>query len=172
MPQEVVCINGQIVPADQAGVSVFDAGFMQGVGLFETMRAYGGRVFRLERHLDRLANSARELGWTLIPDHEQMIDCVNAVMDQFAGQDARVRLTVTTGSLRAEAGAVRLTMVATASPGGKYADTFYEQGSRPSFHATAKAALTRSPAIRPPATSGGWRPCARRTAKTPWKRYG
>jgi len=129
MPQEVVCINGQVVPAEQAGISVFDAGFMHGVGLFETMRAYGGRVFRLERHLDRLTNSAKELGWTFIPDHEQMTNCVNAVLAEIGGPDARVRLTVTTGSLRAaEAGAARLTMVATASPGGKYADTFYEQG--------------------------------------------
>ena len=61
MPQEVVCINGQVVPAEQAGISVFDAGFMHGVGLFETMRAYGGRVFRLEPPPDRLTNPARSV---------------------------------------------------------------------------------------------------------------
>jgi branched-chain amino acid aminotransferase len=129
MPQEQVCINGQLVPADQAGVSVFDAGFMQGVGLFETMRTYRGRVFRLERHLDRLVNSAAELGWTLIPDHEQMTESINAVLSAVGPHDLRVRLTVTTGSLRAaEAGAPELTTVVTASPGGKYPDAYYEQG--------------------------------------------
>ena len=129
MSQESVCINGQLVPADQAGVSVFDAGFMQGVGLFETMRAYAGRVFRLERHLDRLVNSAGALGWTLIPDHEQLSACVEAVLSAGASEEARVRLTVTTGSLRAaEAGAPQLTLVATATAGGKYPDAYYAQG--------------------------------------------
>jgi branched-chain amino acid aminotransferase len=129
MPLEMACINGQVLPADQARVSIFDAAFMQGVGLFETMRVYSGRVFRLERHLDRLVNSAGELGWTLMPDHEQMTEYISALLSTGAGQDARVRLTVTSGSLRAaESGAPQLTVVATMSAGGKYPDAYYERG--------------------------------------------
>ncbi len=55
---EKVFLNGELVPAAQAKLSVFDAGFLHGAGLFETMRAYGGKVYRLDEHLERLARSA------------------------------------------------------------------------------------------------------------------
>ncbi len=129
MPDDIVCINGQVVPAAEARVSVFDAGFMQGVGLFETMRAYPGGIFRLERHLDRLVNSAAALGWTVVPEHEQLRENVEAARAGLTGQGGRVRLTVTSGSLRA-AGAppAQLTIVATAAAGGGYPDVCYQQG--------------------------------------------
>ncbi len=124
-----VCLNGTLMPPEQARVSVFDSGFMQGIGLFETMRCYDGHVFRLERHLDRLANSARALGWTVIPQKDELADNVRQVISPFAGTDARVRLTVTTGSLHVtEQEPVRLTVVATAAPAEKYPDTFYTRG--------------------------------------------
>jgi branched-chain amino acid aminotransferase len=116
------------MPADQARVSVFDSGFMQGVGLFETMRAYAGRVFRLQRHTDRLIASARTLGWTVIPDADSLADNVRQVISA-TGHDARVRLTVTTGSLHAAAGDVpALTVVASASDADKYPDELYQRG--------------------------------------------
>ena len=49
-----IWINGKFVDSDKAKVSVFDRGFMYGDGVFETMRGYAGRVFKLDRHLDRL----------------------------------------------------------------------------------------------------------------------
>ncbi len=101
--REWISLNGCLMPAEEAQVSVFDSGFMQGIGLFETMRAYAGTVFRLERHLDRLANSARALGWTIIPEPELTREDVEQVLGVCGGEDARVRLTVTTGSLRASA---------------------------------------------------------------------
>ena len=127
---EWVCLNGRLMPADEARVSVFDSGFMQGIGLFETMRAYRGSVFRLQRHLDRLAASARALGWSIIPEPEELHEHVTQVLAAMGEQDARVRLTVTTGSLRpAENPEPRLTIVASASPGGKYPDEYYAQGA-------------------------------------------
>jgi len=117
------------VPAADAQVSVFDAGFMQGVGLFETMRAYGGRVFRLDAHLDRLIASARRLGWTVLPDAGELRDAVQRVLLAARAPDARVRLTVTTGSLHADADdPPRLTVVATAAPGQKYPPECYTKG--------------------------------------------
>lgn len=123
------CVNGLLMPAEEARVSVFDAGFMQGVGLFETMRAYHGHVFRLGRHLERMAASARALGWMTIPDRDECKDSVMQVVRATGGEDARVRLTVTTGSLRAAASDTpELTVVATASQGGRYPDECYTKG--------------------------------------------
>ena len=127
--REWVCLNGTLMPAEDARVSVFDSGFMQGVGLFETMRTYNGQVFRLERHLDRLVESARALGWTVIPDSDVLEDNINQVLSSMPSPEARVRLTVTTGSLRAGAGAEpALTIVAMASPGERYPAELYTQG--------------------------------------------
>lgn len=123
------CVNGTLMPAEEARVSVFDSGFMQGIGLFETMRAYDGHVFRLDRHLDRLASSARQLGWSVLPDTEVLADSVTQVVRATQADDARVRLTVTTGSLHADAADVpELTVVATAAPGQKYPDECYTKG--------------------------------------------
>lgn len=124
-----VSLNGTLVPAEEARVSVFDSGFMQGIGLFETMRAYDGRVFRLQQHLGRLVDSARELGWTVIPDLGDLTENVQQVLLASAGADTRVRLTVTTGSLHASAEETpRLTVVATAAPLEKYPDECYTKG--------------------------------------------
>ena len=125
-----VSLNGVLTPAEDAKVSVFDSGFMQGIGLFETMRAYAGRVFRLERHLDRLANSARALGWAVVPDADDLAENVHQVLSAARAADTRVRLTVTTGSLHAtdDEGPPRLTIVATASTGHAYPDECYATG--------------------------------------------
>lgn len=124
-----VSINGELLAADEARVSVFDSGFLQGVGLFETMLALNGGVFRLSRHVDRLRNSARTLGWTVLPDEELMRSAVTQALGAQESDAARVRLTVTSGSLRgAPADAPRLTVVATASPAAQYPAELYQRG--------------------------------------------
>jgi len=60
--KDIIYINGALVPRGEARISPFDRGFLYGYGLFETMRSYGGRVFRLDRHLVRLMRSAERLG--------------------------------------------------------------------------------------------------------------
>src|SRR3954463_11126242 len=55
----VVYVNGGFRPAAEASVSVFDHGLLYGDGVFEGIRAYNGRVFKLERHIDRLFDSAK-----------------------------------------------------------------------------------------------------------------
>lgn len=124
-----VSLNGTLLPAEEARVSVFDSGFMQGIGLFETMRAYAGRVFRLQHHIERLIQSAHTLGWTVIPNADELADNVRQVLSPLAGTDARVRLTVTTGSLHADAADLpKLTIVATAAAAEKYPDECYTCG--------------------------------------------
>jgi len=61
MLQRIVFLNGQYMDIVNAHVSILDRGFSYGDGLFETMRAYRGRVFRLDLHLERLFKSAAEI---------------------------------------------------------------------------------------------------------------
>ena len=126
-----VCLNGELVPEEQARVSVFDSGFMQGIGLFETMRTYGGRVFRLDEHLARLLTSAQRLGWAVLPDSDVLIEHVDRVIAAaHSDEDLRVRLTVTTGSLHYQARPEpALTIVATATPGVSYPAELYAKGA-------------------------------------------
>ena len=127
--REWVSLNGRLLPADQAQISVFDSGLMQGIGLFETMRAYAGRVFRLERHLDRLRDSARQLGWSVVPDEDDLRANVEQVVGAVEHEDARVRLTVTTGTLRpTEQEQPELTVIASASAGAAYPPECYTKG--------------------------------------------
>ncbi|MBA7622984.1 Branched-chain-amino-acid aminotransferase [subsurface metagenome] len=95
--EEIVYLNGSLIPRSQARVSVFDHGFLYGYGLFETMRAYHGTIFLLERHLKRLLNSAAVIG--LSPELAE-IDPGKACTDTLMAnglQDARLRLTVSRG---------------------------------------------------------------------------
>jgi len=92
---EVVYLNGSLIPHGQASISALDYGFLYGFGLFETMRAYRGQVFRLDSHLRRLARSAEILGLPIgAPDLK------GAVMDTIQANElseARIRLTVSMG---------------------------------------------------------------------------
>ena len=127
--REWVSLNGRLIAADQAHVSVFDSGLVQGIGLFETMRTYNGRVFRLEAHLERLAASAEKLGWVTRPSIDECRFNINQVISATEQSDARVRLTVTTGSLRhSDADEPRLTVIASAMPGADYPAEHYQRG--------------------------------------------
>ena len=92
---EIVYLNGSLIPRSQARISALDYGFLYGFGLFETMRAYGGQVFRLDSHLNRLAHSAEILGLPI-----GALDLKGAVMDTIHANklsDARVRITISIG---------------------------------------------------------------------------
>jgi branched-chain amino acid aminotransferase len=93
-----VLLDGRIVAAATAKVSVFDRGLLYGDGLFETMRAYGGKVFALEAHLQRLRASAQFLGLPL-PDLDWR-DSLEELLrrNRLADRDAWVRLNVTRGA--------------------------------------------------------------------------
>lgn len=92
-----VYINGKLVDKEQACVSVFDHGFLFGDGIFEGMRSYGGKVFRLEEHLRRLWDSAKSI-WLEIPiTREEMAQAVNDTLKVNSIQDGYIRLIVTRG---------------------------------------------------------------------------
>lgn len=93
----VVWMDGKFLDRDSAMVSVFDHGLLYGDGVFEGIRAYNQRVFRLERHLDRLYASAKAV-WLEIPmDRAAMAKMVEAAVTKSGLQDAYIRLVVTRG---------------------------------------------------------------------------
>ncbi len=94
---EYVYLNGEIVAADEARVSVFDAGFSHAAGLFETMRAYGGRVMRLPEHIHRMQHSAAVLHMQMGITVEEAADGIMKVLAANELKDARIRLVATPG---------------------------------------------------------------------------
>jgi len=100
-----VWVDGQILPADGAHVSAFDRGFQLGDGIFETLRARGGRVTELDEHLARLGRSAAGLDIDLPADIDDRIRAGIARVLEIEGlagpaADASVRITVTRGTFR------------------------------------------------------------------------
>jgi branched-chain amino acid aminotransferase group I len=95
--EEIVYLNGSLIPRSQAHISAFDQGFLYGYGLFETMRAYHGKIFLLERHFKRLLSSAEIIG---LASGLSEIDLGRACVDTLEAnslKEARVRLTVSRG---------------------------------------------------------------------------
>ena len=93
-----VYINGKLYPKEEAKVSVYDHGFLYGDGVFEGIRSYGGKVFRLDEHLDRLYESARAI-WLEIPIAKA--ELAQAVNDTLAANnitDGYIRLVVSRGA--------------------------------------------------------------------------
>src|SRR5207245_6774794 len=70
----MVNINGQLVHRDKAGISPFDSAVQGGDAVWEGLRLYNGRIFKLHEHLDRLERSARALSFAEIPSREKIID--------------------------------------------------------------------------------------------------
>jgi branched-chain amino acid aminotransferase len=93
-----VFINGRLYDKENAKVSVYDHGLLYGDGVFEGIRSYGGKVFRLEQHLDRLWNSAKAI-WLEIPMPREAL--AKAVVDTLRAnniKDGYIRLVVTRGA--------------------------------------------------------------------------
>ena len=97
MRTPIVYINGLFRPIDKATISVLDRGFTYGDGLFETMRSYSGKIFRLESHLDRLFNSARSIFIDLPMTKNEIRSAINASIEINKLSNSIVRLTITRG---------------------------------------------------------------------------
>ncbi|MEX2118090.1 MAG: branched-chain-amino-acid transaminase [Pirellulales bacterium] len=93
-----VYIAGKLYDKEDAKISVYDHGLLYGDGVFEGIRSYGGRVFRLEQHLDRLWHSAKAI-WLTIPIAREAL--AKAIHDTLAANqiaDGYIRLIVTRGA--------------------------------------------------------------------------
>ncbi|GAB4346895.1 MAG: branched-chain-amino-acid transaminase [Candidatus Abyssubacteria bacterium] len=95
--KNLVYLNGQFVPGADARVSIFDRGFLYGDGVFETMRAYEGRIFRLDDHMERLQRSAESIGLTLPGGPQRCADICRQLLARNEVSDALLRMSVTRG---------------------------------------------------------------------------
>ena len=94
----VVNINGRLVHRDQAGISPFDSAVQGGDAVWEGLRLYNGRIFKLHEHLDRLHRSALALSFPEIPAREKIIDEIRGTLAANKMRDGvHIRLTLTRG---------------------------------------------------------------------------
>jgi branched-chain amino acid aminotransferase len=93
-----VWINGQLYDKQDAKISVYDHGLLYGDGVFEGLRSYGGRVFRLDKHLDRLWNSAKAILLSIPYSREEISRGIAETLKTNSLEDAYVRITITRGS--------------------------------------------------------------------------
>jgi len=129
-------LNGQLIDDADAHISCQDAGFQHAVGLFETMFAYQGKVFRLDRHLARLKQSAEELGLAADMATGPLAQAIQQTLAANALDNARLRLTVTAGTLSllrgsdADALKVRQTVCIQATEPTAFAPDYFDNGVR------------------------------------------
>lgn len=91
-------INGRLVHRDEAGISPFDSLVQGGDGVWEGLRLYDGRIFKLAEHLDRLRNSALALAIAGIPSHEELITEISKTLEANKMRDGvHIRLTLSRG---------------------------------------------------------------------------
>jgi branched-chain amino acid aminotransferase len=127
----LVYLDGHFKPREEALVSVFDHGFLYGDGIYETMRAYGGRLFLVKKHLDRLKRSAKAISLKLPLPLEQIENALNETLNVNKLQEAYVRIHVSRGP-----GEIGLdpalcpapTMVIVAKPFHDYPREYYSRG--------------------------------------------
>ena len=94
----IVNINGRLVHRDEAGISPFDSSVQGGDAVWEGLRLYDGRIFRLREHLDRLRRSALALAFAEIPSHEKIIEEIRRTLAANNMRDGvHIRLTLTRG---------------------------------------------------------------------------
>jgi len=94
---EVVYINGELIAKEEAKISVFDHGFLYGDGLFETMRAYQKKIFRLGHHFQRLFLSLEYLKFPILFNCDSLKEAINKTIEANQLEDAYIRLNVTRG---------------------------------------------------------------------------
>ena len=94
----VVNINGRLVHRDEAGISPFDSAVQGGDAVWEGLRLYDGRIFKLTEHLDRLRSSAQALAFARIPSHEEIVEQIRRTLAANRMTDGvHIRLTLTRG---------------------------------------------------------------------------
>jgi branched-chain amino acid aminotransferase len=94
----LVNINGKLIHRDEAGVSPFDSVVQGGDAVWEGLRLYNGRIFRLTEHLERLARSAKALAFSEIPAQNALVNEIKRTLAANGMRDGvHIRLTLTRG---------------------------------------------------------------------------
>jgi branched-chain amino acid aminotransferase len=93
----LIFVNGKIVPKSQASVSVYDHGLLYGDGVFEGIRVYKGKIFKLQQHMDRLYSCAERIRLTIPVTRDEMIDIQRRCIKVNKIVDGYIRLVITRG---------------------------------------------------------------------------
>ena len=93
----IACLNGQFLPLEEATVSIEDRGFQFGDGVYEVIRVYGGRPFRLESHLSRLAQSAQVIFLSLPVQTQKLESLIAEGLKKCSYSECKVYIQVTRG---------------------------------------------------------------------------
>lgn len=93
----IVYVNGEFVPEEEAKISVFDHGVLYGDGVFEGIRSYNGRVFKLREHLERLYESAKSILLEIPLDLEELLEVTLETLRRNNLRDGYIRHMVTRG---------------------------------------------------------------------------
>ncbi len=137
-----VYLNGQMLDPADAHVNADDAGIQHAVGLFETMSARHGRVFRLQAHLARLARSAQALGLARQLDTAPLTKAAETTLSHNQLTEARLRLTLTPGNVSLLGGPSDVsppepTVMVVPTPPTVYDPAFFEAGVMATIAAAA-----------------------------------
>lgn len=95
--EPIVWVNGKMLPKSQASVSVFDHGLLYGDGIFEGIRIYNGKIFKLEQHMDRLYKCAEQIFLDIGVSREEMIRIQRQCVEANNIKNGYIRLVVTRG---------------------------------------------------------------------------
>src|SRR5437867_5365154 len=93
-----VWIDGKLVDRDDAKISVYDHALLYGDGVFEGIRVYAGKVFRLREHVERLFESARAIKLEIPLTREQMMEAIQKTVEANNKKDGYIRPVVTRGA--------------------------------------------------------------------------
>lgn len=94
----LININGELLPRDEAKISVFDSAVQGGDAVWEGLRIYDGKVFMLDEHLDRMVNSAKAMAFAQIPSKEEIkAEVLKTLKANGMYDEAHIRLTLTRG---------------------------------------------------------------------------
>lgn len=93
----IVSINGEVIDPKDAKISVMDRGFLFGDSIYETLITFDKKIFRLEKHLTRLKNSARLLNMEITVAEEDLIHYMQKTIDAASAKNLKVRLVITRG---------------------------------------------------------------------------
>lgn len=93
-----IYLNGEVQSSEKAMISIFDHGYLYGVGLFETFRTYKGQPFLLEDHLDRLEEGCEQVGMTWERDDQRIKDQISSLLQLNRLKDGYFRYNLSAGA--------------------------------------------------------------------------
>ncbi|MBT3880476.1 MAG: aminodeoxychorismate lyase [Candidatus Scalindua sp.] len=93
-----IFLNDKIIPETEGNVSTNDRGFLYGDGIYETLRSYKGKPFKLAEHLERMRHSAKQLKISFDYTNADIGERINELIDKNRSQDAYIRITLSRGT--------------------------------------------------------------------------